>query len=143
MKLKPWSCLTAAFAAAISIPEQKLFSLIGHTGGEIVNPRGDGMSRYRGFHVQEIAYALRELGYYIQEWQAKPVMQTGDVLIKVNVPNIRRRIKTGVITGQRVDARWHHALYAKNKKIFDPDTGEETSLKDFKILCFYEVGKCG
>ena len=135
--------MTAAFSAVTGIPETDLFKLIGHTGGKVIDPYAPGVSGYRGFHVQEIAYALRKRGFYIQEWQKSPKLNVNASIVDVKPKGLRSIIakSNGVIVGKRPTARWHHAWYKVDNVIIDPDTDNKVSMDKINVLAFYEVGK--
>lgn len=141
-----WSCMIAAFAMVLDCSIEFLLKLIEHDGSEIVRPDLKDPMRRRGFHIQEFAYALHQLGYSITEFDALPASAINDkqpVLIWPEDEALKRLAgimegNKGVLTGYTFQQR-PHAVAWNGHEGYDPATGLISSIDDFSIETFWLV----
>ena len=77
MKDNNWSCLPSAFAMCMGVNLQRLIELIGHDGSAIAWPDYPEPLCRRGFHIQEILYAIHKLNFSAMPVQLNPTLSNG------------------------------------------------------------------
>ncbi len=76
-KLNNWSCLPKAFAWCMGVSLARMVKLMGHDGSDIVWPSSPSPLDRRGFHIQEILYAVHKLNYSAMPIGLNPTLSNG------------------------------------------------------------------
>jgi hypothetical protein len=130
LQLKPnkWSCSVTAFAMALRMPVQDLIDEIGHDGSEIIFPELEDPTCRRGFHSQELIYAVWKLGFTVTPIELAPVIASDDGLnvhqVDFEFDHWKRftgfiDTTIGVLEGR---GRYcNHAVCYRYGEIYDPD----------------------
>jgi len=67
-----WSCLPAAFAAALEVDITTILGILGHDGSEITHPDFDDPLCRRGFHPQELIKMCLQDGMLVTRVELLP-----------------------------------------------------------------------
>lgn len=130
----------------LDVQVSELIKKEGHDGSEIYWPElPDPLSR-RGFHIQEMIRLCDDFGFHVTPFEPCPVaisadrdspkqlpVDWGQDVLKIFTNSV------GVLDGQTMNGS-PHAVASEFGKIFDPG-GRVGSVRDFKIRCFWRVGK--
>ena len=140
-----WSCVPSAFATALNIEIDTLLELIGHDGSEIIFSDLQEPLCYRGFHIQELVYALWVLGYNVVSFEVEPLAFTDEqhVFTLTFTPEDFERVMSdsiGVGCGRIADTEKTHAFAWNGSKCYDP-TGFIYPLSRFDLYSYHAISK--
>lgn len=140
-----WSCTVAATATVLDIEISTLVELIGHDGSEIVfDDLPDPLCR-RSFSLQEIGFALWNLGYIFTGFDVEPLgIVDEDHMYSISYPDGEKRFEklmkqtVGVGCGKIVCTDITHAFAWNGIKCFDP-TGFIYPVSRYELYSYHVI----
>lgn len=126
----------------LDVPIKAILDVIGHDGSDILWPDLPEPIKRRAFHVEELMYACRELGYYLVEYPAKIAYNPGgahtEIIDFTTKWNQVIAEHSGILLGHYAGRTNAHAVAwnAQEGTIYDP-SGNHAKLPEFTSEAFY------
>ncbi len=112
------SCLITSFAIATGIPVATLIELIGHDGSKPVFTCG---RVEQAFNIQEISFALLDLGYGVIEFAKDYSITNGKEIVAVDFDIMEILAKYPCVVMGVMDSGERHALFWDGWKYYNPN----------------------
>ncbi len=144
-----WSCLLTSFAMALDIDQNKLVTMIGHDGSQIIWPNLNDPFNRRAFHPQELLDCVIKLNYFMLEIELSPAsLPSCDCVKTFNIPfkdkkqrfnNYLHTFSNGVLVGHTLTNK-PHAVAWDGLQLVDPN-GDQYAMNNFRPSIFYALIK--
>lgn len=142
-----WTCLPTSFAMVLGVSLEKIISLVGHDGSEVIFPELNEPFKRRSFHIQEMVDVCRKLDHLTYPIEPYSVANHGfafNHVIQFKPSNEFRALKylkkhNGVLVGMSKCETPHAVAWnANSERIFNP-TGAIETLDTFSMQSFWIV----
>ncbi len=134
---------------ALDVDQNKIISLIGHDGSDIIHPDLEEPFKRRSFHYQELVDATIELGYWVMPIEFNPLslVKPGLPLFEVYSKDQRFRrfskylntFNSCVIAGELINGT-PHAVAWDGLQCFCP-SGQPFTIKNIKPSVLFAIDK--
>ena len=135
---------------ALIRPLDEILKLIGHDGSEILWPNLPEPLRRRGFHVEELQYVARRLGFFLVPYIAgvyyrphHPLAINGDFkVIDLTLQYSEVMLQQdGILVGHYYNSPNNHAVAwdCTTGSLYDPEGYIVSSPESFRAEAFYAV----